>query len=77
MAKLVDNQIEAMPFLPELVPQLQRVIGGMADPEARDVCEKTLEQVPTFLYLIDEQREYSCAARARFYTACPSLRACR
>jgi hypothetical protein len=77
MAKLVDNQIEAMPFLPELVPQLQRVIGGMADPEARDVCEKTLEQVRTFLYLIDEQREYSCRTCPLLHSTPFSLRACR
>ena len=47
MAKLVDNTVEAMPFLPELMPQLERAIATIADPEARGVCEETLAQMTT------------------------------
>jgi len=44
MAKLVDNQVEALPFLPELMPQLTRAVDTISDPEARAVCEETNAQ---------------------------------
>jgi elongation factor 3 len=45
MAKLVENQVEAMPFLPEMIPALERVSETIADPEARGVVETTLKQL--------------------------------
>jgi len=45
MAKLVANQVEAMPFLPEMIPALERVAETMSDPEARGVVEQTLKQM--------------------------------
>ncbi len=36
-----------MPFLPEIIPALERVGETMADPEARGVVEATLKQMNT------------------------------
>ena len=41
MAKLVEDPLEAKPFLGELIPSLFEVIDTIADPEARDVATKT------------------------------------
>ena len=41
MAKLVEDPLEAKPFLGELIPSLFDVIDTIADPEARDVATKT------------------------------------
>jgi elongation factor 3 len=43
MSKLVDNPLDAAPFLPLLLPALQQNAESIADPEARDVgvwCRK-------------------------------------
>lgn len=41
MAKLVEDPLEAAPFLGELIPSLFSAIDTIADPEARDVATKT------------------------------------
>jgi len=40
MSKLVDDAIDAAPFLPTLMPALAFAADAMSDPEARGVCEK-------------------------------------
>mmetsp|Transcript_1522 Transcript_1522/g.2030 ORF Transcript_1522/g.2030 Transcript_1522/m.2030 type:complete len:931 (+) Transcript_1522:518-3310(+) len=42
MSKLVDRPIEAAPFLPKLLPGLEKLADELADPEARLVCEKSV-----------------------------------
>ena len=38
MAKLVENPHDAAPFLPKLVPELEKVSNEVADPECRKVA---------------------------------------
>jgi elongation factor 3 len=40
MSKLVDDAIDAAPFLPTLMPALAFAADAMSDPEARSVCER-------------------------------------
>ena len=42
MSKLVEEPLEAKPFLIELIPTLEGAIDTIADPEARGVAEQTL-----------------------------------
>ena len=43
--KLVEEPVEAAPFLGELIPALADTIDTIADPEARDVATKTLAEL--------------------------------
>ena len=43
MSKLVEDPLEAKPFLSELIPALGLAVDTIADPEARDVATKTHE----------------------------------
>lgn len=43
MSKLVEDPLEALPFLDELIPSLHDAIETIADPEARNVATKTHE----------------------------------
>ena len=45
MSKLVENPLEAAPFLPLLLPALEKVADTVSDPEARSVCEKAQAQL--------------------------------
>ena len=45
MAKLVEDPVEALPFLEELIPSLENATEVIPDPEARDVAIKTLESL--------------------------------
>jgi len=40
MSKLVDDPIDAAPFLPTLKPALEFAADAMSDPEARTICER-------------------------------------
>ena len=40
MSKLVDHVMEAAPFLPELIPALDKAREEVSDPEARAVCDR-------------------------------------
>ena len=42
MSKLVDDARDAAPFLPKLLPGLVKLADEMSDPEARDVCERSV-----------------------------------
>jgi elongation factor 3 len=45
MSKLVENPIEAAPFLPLLLPALQKAADSVSDPEARAVADRALAQL--------------------------------
>jgi elongation factor 3 len=45
MSKLVDDPIDAAPFLPILLPDLVRSADAMSDPEARKVSENAVKQL--------------------------------
>jgi len=45
MAKLVDHPREALPFVLQLLPILQKAADEISDPEAREVCNKGLAQL--------------------------------
>lgn len=45
MSKLVENPIEAAPFLPLLLPALQKAADSVSDPEARAVTDRALKQL--------------------------------
>merc|ERR1712125_314975 len=55
MSKLVDNPIDAAPFLPLLLPALQTNAESIADPEARSVTEKAVAQLMRLKGLADKQ----------------------
>jgi len=45
MSKLVDNPLDAAPFLPLLLPELEKNASSISDPEARGVTEKAVGQL--------------------------------
>lgn len=45
MSKLVDEPIDATPFLPTLLPALKYAETGMSDPEARTILERAISQL--------------------------------
>ena len=45
MSKLVEDPEDAAPFLPKLVPALEKAKEEISDPEARTVCGKAFEQL--------------------------------
>jgi len=45
MSKLVDDPLDAAPFLPLLLPALETNASSIPDPEARAVTEKAVEQL--------------------------------
>jgi elongation factor 3 len=54
MSKLVDNPLDAAPFLPLLLPALEQNAESIADPEARDVSQKAVEQLQRLKGLADK-----------------------
>lgn len=45
MSKLVDDPLDAAPFLPRLLPALKNSSENMSDPEARSVMKRAYEQL--------------------------------
>merc|ERR1719203_2752432 len=54
MSKLVDDPIDAAPFLPLLLPALETNATSIPDPEARGVTEKAVEQLMRLKDLADK-----------------------
>jgi len=54
MSKLVDNPLDAAPFLPLLLPALETNATSIADPEAREVTERAVEQLKRLKGLADK-----------------------
>ena len=55
MSKLVDNPIDAAPFLPLLLPALESNAESIADPEAREVTERAVSQLNRLKGLASKQ----------------------
>ena len=55
MSKLVDNPLDAGPFLPLLLPALETNAESIADPEARAITGKAVEQLKRLKALCDKQ----------------------
>lgn len=55
MSKLVDNPMDAAPFLPLLLPALTQNAESIADPEAREVTERAVAQLQRLKGLADKQ----------------------
>jgi len=45
MSKLVDNAVDAAPFLPLLLPEVRKCAESCSNPEAREVVERALKQL--------------------------------
>ena len=54
MSKLVDNPVDAAPFLPLLLPALETNAESIADPEAREVTERAVAQLQRLKGLADK-----------------------
>jgi elongation factor 3 len=54
MSKLVDNPLDAAPFLPLLLPELEKNAGSISDPEARGVTENAVAQLQRLQGLADK-----------------------
>jgi elongation factor 3 len=54
MSKLVDDPLDAAPFLPLLLPALEQNAASIADPEARDVSQKAVDQLKRLKDLADK-----------------------
>jgi len=62
MSKLIDDYREAKPFLPELMPAIERLANELSDPEARSVaakCLKTLTKIQETVAAEEEQKSMS------------------
>ena len=55
MSKLVDNPLDAAPFLPLLLPALETNATSISDPEAREVTDKAVQQLKRLKALSDKQ----------------------
>ena len=55
MSKLVDNPLDAAPFLPLLLPALTQNAESIADPEARDTTQRGVDQLNRLKLLADKQ----------------------
>jgi elongation factor 3 len=55
MSKLVDNPLDAAPFLPLLLPALMTNAESIADPEAREVTGRAVAQLNRLKGLADKQ----------------------
>eukprot|EP00981_Chlorochromonas_danica_P010982 scaffold3595_cov235-Ochromonas_danica.AAC.20 len=56
MSKLVDDPLDAEPFLPTLMPALQFAADAMSDPEARSVAERAANQLNRLHHQCEEAK---------------------
>ena len=54
MSKLVDDPLDAAPFLPLLLPALETNATSIADPEAREVTERAVAQLQRLKAMADK-----------------------
>lgn len=57
MSKLVDDPLDAAPFLPQLMPALEQAADAMSDPEARNVCERADAQLKRLSKAVEVAKE--------------------
>jgi len=63
MSKLVDDPVDSEPFLPLLMPALERAADAMSDPEARSIAERAVAQLQRLDRLITETRSSGTATK--------------
>jgi elongation factor 3 len=63
MSKLVDDPVDAEPFLPLLLPALERAADAMSDPEARGVAENATLQLQRLNKLVEEAKRLGTSAK--------------
>lgn len=56
MSRLVDDPIDAAPFMPLLMPVLEKAADMMSDPEARGVCERSVAQLKRLNAEVEEAK---------------------
>jgi elongation factor 3 len=56
MSKLVDDPLDAAPFLPELLPAITNCAENLSDPEARGVVEKATAQLKKLEHFAAEMK---------------------
>ena len=56
MSRLVDDPIDAAPFMPLLMPVLEKAAEMMSDPEARGVCERSVAQLKRLNAEVEEAK---------------------
>ncbi|KAJ3357057.1 translational elongation factor EF-1 alpha, partial [Kappamyces sp. JEL0680] len=56
MSRLVDDPIDAAPFMPLLMPVLEKAADMMSDPEARGVCERSVAQLQRLNVEVEEAK---------------------
>jgi len=56
MSKLVDDPIDAAPFMPLLMPALEKATETISDPEARSVAERSLAQLQRLNVLVEKEK---------------------
>lgn len=56
MSKLVDDPIDAAPFMPMLMPALEKCADILSDPEARSVAERSLAQLTKLNVLVEKEK---------------------
>jgi elongation factor 3 len=56
MSRLVDDPIDAAPFMPLLMPVLEKAADMMSDPEARSVCERSVAQLQRLNAEVEEAK---------------------
>lgn len=56
MSKLVDDPIDAAPFMPFLMPALEKAAEIISDPEARSVAERSLKQLTKLNVLVEREK---------------------
>jgi len=69
MSKLVDDPLDAAPFLPILLPDLARAAEAMSDPEARKVSENATKQLTRL------QTECAQAMKGAHFASVPAVAA--
>ena len=69
MSKLVDEPLDAFPFLPTLMPALKFAADAMSDPEARSVAERASDQLNRLNGLCEEAAKYTKKAEATLVLA--------
>ena len=56
MSRLVDDPLDAAPFLPLLMPALEKAADILSDPEARSVAERSVAQLQRLNREVDEAK---------------------
>jgi len=56
MSRLVDDPIDAAPFMGPVLESLSKAADSLSEPEARSVCERSLEQMKKLNVLVEKEK---------------------